>query len=184
MQIGVVPNEKPSGSLSQEWESLLNKLSLPTNDCMATLNEIYSSKDNTELDYLKLSSKYSCFVMESLIRKFETIVDQDKKVTHDTLSGEMITLTEKPQFIKKFIDKVKQNVDEKAFSLMFNPIIQSGGKYDISNLCTNNNDNLSSDIVILKVGSKYKDYNTILTRTFMIDSDKVLLHNLDSTKQL
>lgn len=133
---------------------------------------------------MKISSKYSCFIMESLIKKFETIVDQDKKVTHDALSNEMLSLTEKPQFLKKFIEKIKQNVDDKGFSLMFNPIIQSGGKYDISHVCTNNNDLLSSDIVVLKVGANYKDYKTMLTRTFMIDSDKVIFSYIDTTKSL
>jgi nucleosome binding factor SPN SPT16 subunit len=110
--------------------------------------------------------------MHSLIKKFENNIDLDNNISHDELSNEIKSLAEKPVFVKKFLEKSKLNVDLGDLELVFPPSIQSGGNYDLEILCGSNKNHLSSDVILLKVGTRYKDYNSIIVRSFMIDSDK------------
>ena len=49
------------------------------------------------------------------------------------------------------------------------PIIQSGGKYDIKISAQSNSDNLSPDIILCSLGSKYKGYCANMARTYMVN---------------
>ena len=121
---------------------------------------------------MKISSKYCTFVMDTLIKKFENNIDHDKKISHDALSNEIKSLAEKPAFVTKFLEKIKLSIDISDLELVFPPAIQSGGIYDLEIFCGSNKNILSSDVILVKVGTRYKDYNSIIVRSFMIDSDK------------
>ena len=52
----------------------------------------------------------------------------------------------------------------------YQPIIQSGGKYDIKVSASSNQDNLSPDVIICSLGARYKGYCANISRTFMVDA--------------
>ena len=143
-------------------------------DCSFLMEEIFAVKESEELDNIKIASKYACFIMENVNKKFENIIDDDKKVPHSTIANEIRGLTEKPAFLNKFREKYKipLTADFQLLEITSHPIIQSGGNYNLSPLCQNDNHNLSSDVIICKVNTRYKDYNANLIRSFMIDADK------------
>jgi nucleosome binding factor SPN SPT16 subunit len=177
--VGYIENEDAVGPVGEEWNSFVqkNKDIFELRDCSNNLNEFLAHKDPCEIDYLKISSKYCTYVMDNLIKKFENTIDQDEKVTHEGLSNEIKGLAEKPHFVKKFLDKTKINAELGDLELVFSPAIQSGGNYDLDILCGSNKNNLSSDVILIKVGTRYKDYNSIIVRSFMIDSDKTQQQN-------
>ena len=172
--VGVIQNEEAVGGLGEEWKLFIekNKEFFELSDCSNTIDEFLAYKDQIEIDYLKISSKYCTYIMDTLTKKFENVIDQDKKITHEALSNDIKSLAEKPVFIQKFLEKSKISVDIGDLELLFPPAIQSGGNYDLEILGVSNKNILSSDVILLKVGTRYKDYNSIIVRSFMIDSDK------------
>lgn len=52
----------------------------------------------------------------------------------------------------------------------YQPIIQSGGKYDIKVSATSDSNILSSDIIICSLGARYRGYCANISRTFMVDA--------------
>lgn len=179
-RIGKITSEPGIGNLGEEWkkmfESAKNKLEIV--DCSIVIEEILSVKEQEEIDNIKVSAKYSCFIMDSIIKKFENVIDDGKKISHVKFSNEIKELMDKPNVQIKFKEKSKLgNIDMTQLEVTSLPIIQSGGKYDLSPSSQNDNSTLSTDIIICKVNTRYRDYNTNVIRTYMIDSDKIQQNN-------
>ena len=51
----------------------------------------------------------------------------------------------------------------------YDPIIQSGGKYDIKLSALSNNDNLTGNVILCSLGARYKSYCASISRTFLVD---------------
>ena len=142
-------------------------------DCSLFVDEILAVKESEELENIKIASKYACFVMDNMIKKFENVIDDDKKITHEQISNDIKILTEKPQFQLKFKEKYNLNsINPSQLEVSSLPVIQSGGKYNMQIFCQNDNNYLSSDIIICKINTRYKDYNANIIRSFMIDAEK------------
>ena len=175
-KVGKFLSEPGIGNLAEEWKKMVSNKDYKFDfvDCSSLMEEIFAVKEPEELDNIKIASKYACFIMENVNKKFENIIDDDKKVTHSTIANEIRGLTEKPAFLNKFREKYKipSTADFQVLEITSHPIIQSGGNYNLSPLCSNDNLNLSSDVIICKVNTRYKDYNANLIRSFMIDADK------------
>lgn len=178
-KVGKIVEEPGIGNLAEEWKSHKDKLHLNMVDCSELINEIFAVKDSEELENLRIASKYACFIMENLNKKFENIIDDDKKVSHSTIANDIMALTNKPAFQNKFREKYKisKEADFNNLEITSSPVIQSGGKYDLKPLCYNDDKQLSSDVIICKVNTRFKDYNSNLIRTFMIDADKSQQNN-------
>ena len=175
-KVGIL-NEPAQGALNDEWEKTLENKgnNLDYVHLNIFVEEIMAVKDNEELECLKVSGKFACTLMSKLIKNFESIIDDDKKVSHKTLSDQIKKLVEdNANFRKQFKDKNKLNIDVELLEMFYPPIIQSGGNYDLKYQCNLDDNLLSSDVIICKIGVRYKDYNTHITRTYMIDSDKVI----------
>jgi len=175
-KVGVL-NEPALGPLNDEWNKSLISSSKKIDFVNLNLfvDEVMSVKDNDEIDALKVSGKFACSLMSKLIKNFESIIDDEKTVSHKTISNQIKALIEDNlNFKKQFKEKNKlNNVDVDQLEIIFPPIIQSGGNYDMKYSCSIDDNNLSSDVIICKIGVRYKDYNTLVTRSYMIDSDKV-----------
>ena len=67
-------------------------------------------------------------------------------------------------------NKIGIKISNDSVDSCYEPIIQSGGKYDIRVSVTSNSDNLSPDIVICSLGARYKNYCANISRTYMVDA--------------
>jgi nucleosome binding factor SPN SPT16 subunit len=175
VKIGKFIEEQGCGNLIDEWKKTVEvyQSKLEFKDCSQLVDEILAVKETEELDNIKIASKYACFIMDNMIKKFENIIDDDKKITHEQISNEIKNLTEKPQFQIKFKEKYSlNNINTSQLEVSSIPVIQSGGKYNLQVFCQNDSSFLSSDIIICKVNTRYKDYNANIIRSFMIDADK------------
>jgi nucleosome binding factor SPN SPT16 subunit len=54
-----------------------------------------------------------------------------------------------------------------------NPIVQSGGKYDVRLSAVSADGNVSRGVVTCTMGVRYKTYSSLMSRTFMIDPTPV-----------
>ena len=62
---------------------------------------------------------------------------------------------------------IKLSVD--VVESCYQPIIQSGGKYNIKPSAQSNDDNMKFDVIICSLGARYKSYCANVSRTFMVD---------------
>ena len=67
-------------------------------------------------------------------------------------------------------NKIGVKVSLDSVDSCFNPIVQSGGEYDIKASAVSNQDYLSPDVIICSLGARYKGYCANVSRTFMIDA--------------
>lgn len=54
-----------------------------------------------------------------------------------------------------------------------NPIVQSGGKYDVRLNATSSDNNVTAGVVTCTMGVRYKTYSALMGRTFMVDPTPV-----------
>lgn len=172
-EIGFLTAEPGVGAIVNEFNSLIKKFTpeAKLKNCSDFIDEILSHKDSEEVENISVSSKYSCYIMDYLIKMFENSIDQEIPTTHSKLSNDIKNLTEKPIFNNKFKEKEHlQNVDVSLLEMGGLPVVQSGGNYDLNPFSASDSKKLSSDVIICKVHSRYKDYNSFVTRSFMIDA--------------
>ena len=113
-------------------------------------------------------------VLQYTNQKFETIIDEEKRVRHEDISNDIKKIVEKESFQKRFTEKYKlSQIKLESLEITTKPTIQSGGKYDLNPMAESDNNYLSSDIIICKANTRYKDYNANIIRTFMIEANKI-----------
>jgi len=175
INLGYIKEERGLGKTVEEFYTVTeNMKEINLIDSPLIVDEILQIKDRVELNLINISSKYSCYLLDYLNKEFENDVEDEKNITHEKISGEIKKLLDKESFVKKFIDKnsSKVKIDPLLFEIKYLPVIQSGGKYTWDPFKLSDSNKLSSDIIICKSFATYKEYNSQVIRTFMIDSDK------------
>ena len=174
ISLGYLKEERGIGKTVEEFYKVTgNMKAINLVDTPLLVDEIFQIKDKIELSLINISSRYSCYLLEYLNKEFENDVEDEKSITHEKISAEIKKLIDKESFVKKFADKnQKLKVDPLLFEIKFLPVIQSGGKYTWDPFKSSDTNKLTSDIIICKSFATYKEYNSQVIRTFMIDSDK------------
>lgn len=193
INLGYIKEEKGLGKTVEEFYNVADNMNeVHLVDSPLIVDEIFQIKDKIELNSINIASKYSCYLLDFLNKEFENDVEEEKSITHEKISSEIKKLIEKDNFNKKFVEKnSKLKVDQSLLEVKNLPIIQSGGKYTWDPFKASDTNKLSSDIIICKTFASYKEYNSQVIRTFMIDSDKtqqtqykILLAAFDKTISL
>eukprot|EP01036_Dinobryon_divergens_P030082 gene30082-39277_t len=141
---------------------------------MATAKKCsYFERDLNQLEKVEISNPLGLFfgvkdeselvMKHGFVQEMENIIDNDTTITHEALSTKIDEIILDPA-------KIGVKVSAEFTDSCYQPIIQSGGKYDIKVSATSNADNLSSDIIICSLGARYKGYCANITRTFMVDA--------------
>lgn len=174
INLGYIKEEKGLGKTVDEFYKVVENMpEINLVDSPLLVDEIFQIKDKNELNFINISSKYSCHLLTYLTKEFEDDVEDEKIITHEKISSTIRNLTEKESFNKKFVEKNSiLKADPTLFELKFAPVIQSGGKYTWDPFVQSDKNKLSSDIIICKSFAAYKEYNSQVIRTFMIDSNK------------
>ena len=174
INIGYIKEEKGIGKAVEEFYSVVDNIKdIHLVDTPNLIDEIIQTKDKNELNLINISSRYSCYILDYLNKEFENDVEEEKTIRHIKISEEVKKMYEKDNFKKKFKEKYsKYNINPQLLEVKYVPVIQSGGKYTLDCFQESDNNELSSDIIICKAFSSYKDYNSQVIRTFMIDSNK------------
>ena len=175
IKLGYLKQEKGLGKTVEEfYKAVDNVKDIELEDSPLMVDEIIQIKEKAELNLINIASKYSCVILDYLNKEFEENIEEEKTITHSDISSKLKKIIEKESFNKKFVEKNSKLKIEPSFLEAKNlPIIQSGGKYTWDPFVPSDSGKLSSDIIICKAFATYKDYNSQIIRTFMIDSDKV-----------
>ena len=115
---------------------------------------------------MKKAAVFSAVLMQKyLVQQIETVVDEDKKISHEKLAQD----TE-----DAFGDPVKLGVklNPDLVESCYTPIIQSGGKFDLKPSAFSNEDNLHFGTITCSLGARYKSYCSNVGRTYIINPSK------------
>lgn len=167
-KVGVVKKDKPKGPFANRFMSLLSKDSdLEVVDCAIGLASAMSVKDATAQANIRHAAQFtSSLLRRYALPKVESVVDQEKKISHTNLADDIVNIYDEPS-------KVKSKLDPEDLDLAYNPIIQSGGRYDHKAGAMSDENLLKHEgAIIVRLGSKYKNYNANIGRTYFINPTK------------
>lgn len=68
--------------------------------------------------------------------------------------------------------KIGIKLSADAVESCYEPIIQSGGTYDIKLSAVSNDDSLTPNVILCSLGARYKSYCASIGRTFLVDAPK------------
>jgi nucleosome binding factor SPN SPT16 subunit len=97
------------------------------------------------------------------VAKMESAIDEETKIKHEDLASSVEAIIFDPS-------QIGLKISADSVESCYEPIVQSGGKYDIKVSAQSNSDLLSSDVIICSLGARYKGYCANMTRTFMVDA--------------
>ncbi|KAF3235483.1 FACT complex subunit spt16 [Orbilia oligospora] len=124
---------------------------------------------------IRQAAKASVAVIHKyFLEEMSVIIDEEKKVTHDTIGKKVEAQIDKEEFFKEKDHKLGADFAPSQLDWAYGPSIQSGGKYDLKVPGETENDksNLHSGVIIASMGFRYKNYCSVVGRTYMIDPNK------------
>lgn len=116
------------------------------------------------------------------VQEMENILDSDLKISHRELSEKVFVFLSMLTFVicnlfqvKSIIidpSKIGIKLSADAVESCYEPIIQSGGIYDIKLSAVSNEDSLTPNVILCSLGARYKSYCASIGRTFLVDAPK------------
>ncbi|TMW55174.1 hypothetical protein Poli38472_013936 [Pythium oligandrum] len=97
-----------------------------------------------------------------LVADMETIIDEDRTVSHEAIAAAVEEVFDDPR-------KLWDQSEPGDVRVVYPPIVQSGGKYDLKPGVQSNSDALKYDVIICSLGAELKGYSAAIARTFFID---------------
>ncbi|CAH9078968.1 unnamed protein product [Cuscuta europaea] len=165
--IGYIAKEAPEGKLLETWADKLKNSGLQLGDITHGISDILAVKDQNEIMNVKKAAYLTASTLKNfVVPKLEKVIDEEKKVTHSSLTDE----TEKAMLEPA---KVKVKLKSDNIDICYPPIFQSGEKFDLRPSAVSDDDTLyydSASVIICAVGSRYNSYCSNVARTFLIDS--------------
>jgi nucleosome binding factor SPN SPT16 subunit len=137
-------------------------------DVSVGLGIAMAAKDTDEIEVLrKCSVLTNKLLKHGFIPKLEDIINKEVQITHETLSTEIEGMIEDPS-------KINLKIPQDQVQSCYNPIIQSGGDYDLRASAQSNTNTLKFDVITVSLGSRYQMYCSNIGRTFLIDPPKAV----------
>jgi nucleosome binding factor SPN SPT16 subunit len=162
--------EKQSGSLAEKVEKVFSEHTNDQGDFATYFQEMVSKKSESDLKSVAQSCYLTEKTMKQLMQQVEDTIEDEVSISHSELSARIEKWYESEKTTKE-LEKA-WGVDPRAFSdLAYAPIIQSGGNYDMKVTAAPDENAISCDTIVLRVGSKFKGFFSNQARTMFIDPD-------------
>lgn len=135
--VGCLLKEDPKGDFAAKFRAALTAESgLQQVETAPGFADLLAVKDSTELACVKRASIFSAVVVQKfLVQQLESIVDEEKKISHEQLAADTEDAFSEP--IKLGV-KLSPDLLESCYS----PIIQSGGNFNLKPSAASNGDML------------------------------------------
>ncbi|EXJ93667.1 xaa-Pro aminopeptidase [Capronia coronata CBS 617.96] len=173
-KVGVIPKADAHGPFVDEWVKMFGDLSkeIEEVDISAALSAAFAVKDENELRAMRTAARAaSAIITDYWVDEMSEVLDQEKRVTHRTLSDRLMKKIDDDKFFKG-VSKLPSDFDTQQLDWAYGPIVQSGGQYDLGMNAQPNDENLHSGCIMAGLGFRYKTYCSILARTYLIDPSK------------
>lgn len=167
-RIGYLKEERNigDGEYLQGWYNILEKGNYQLSEFDQALALLFAIKSIEEGENIRKSSRaVSSLLSGQLKARIESIIDDGSSVNHHILAKETEDAIEKASSIEGF----PEDIEPDNLELSFPPLIQSGGIYNIAQGVPCDENNLNFDTIIVLLGVQYKNYNSVIGRTYMVD---------------
>ncbi|PVU99977.1 hypothetical protein BB559_000235 [Furculomyces boomerangus] len=172
-KIGKFLKEKPQGKFVDEWENCIKKINFRAEDIDISpgVGAVLSLRDSNEMESVRFACDVSSKIMsEYFIDTMADFVGSGVDITHDQFSEKIGDALWDPKVRRKA--KIPEKATEDDTEWCFNPIVQSGGAYNLSVSAVSDEQNLHPGVIICSLGIRYQTYCSVIARTFLIDSNK------------
>ncbi|EPS40141.1 hypothetical protein H072_6077 [Dactylellina haptotyla CBS 200.50] len=197
-KVGILQKDynNAQGPLITEWNGLY-KTSIAEGgnvveevDIALGISSALQTYDEAGSKCIRQAAKASVAVIHKyFLEEMSEIIDEEKKITHEALGKKVEDQIDNEEFFKKKDHKLGADFAPDQLDWAYGPSIQSGGRYDLKVPGEPENDksNLHSGVIIASMGFRYKNYCSVVGRTYMIDPNKtqekyyyflIELHNL------
>lgn len=169
-KVGVIAKDQSSGPFVTEWKNAFSEISKEVEevDIAPALSAALSVKDPNELRAIRDASRASSgLVAKYFVDQMSGIIDDEKKISHKKLSQMVADKIED----EKFFTKLKVP-DPNQLDWAVQPIVQSGGKYDIKLSAQPDDNNLHAGVITAALGLRYATYSSLIARTYLVDPNK------------
>lgn len=164
--VGLFAKDKFPGDFYDECVNKIFKgeVKLEKHDISPAIAYILAVKEETELQLIqKACNATETTYSNVLCKELTAIIDKEKKVPHKKLSNKLHEAISKNS--RRFLDGLDSNLVETCY----NPIIQSGGNYNLRFAATSDDENIHYGTIVSSLGIRYKRYCSNISRTLMID---------------
>ncbi|OLY78204.1 FACT complex subunit spt16, partial [Smittium mucronatum] len=97
-------------------------------------------------------------------------LDSGVSITHEKVSENIEASLWDPKIRKKA--KISDKASEDDTEWCFNPIVQSGGDYNLSVSAISDERKLHAGVILCSLGIRYQNYCSMIARSFLIDPNK------------
>jgi nucleosome binding factor SPN SPT16 subunit len=156
--------EKQVGAFSDRVQSSLESAGIGFSDCSELVAECLSFKDKDEIELCRKASALSVALLKKhFLPEMESAFSRSRKISHAKLADSAE---------KAVADVAKlgvKNVQADSIESCYQPIIQSGGAYDLKPSAQSDDTTLHPGTVVVRMGARYKSYCSDVGRTYLID---------------
>ncbi|KAF2417233.1 SPT16-domain-containing protein [Tothia fuscella] len=173
-KVGVLTKEAPQGPFADEWKKAYGEISgdlEETDIALIMSNAALAVKDEKELRAIRDASRASSGIMKDyFVDEMSGILDEEKKIPHSKLAQQVADKIDDSKFFQKL--KVSSSFDPMNLDWATQPVVQSGGSYDLKFNTDPDSDNLHAGVIIAALGLRYQSYASLVARTYMVDPTK------------
>lgn len=177
-KVGVLPKDVATGPFAKEWKAAYDPAAAGVEeiDIAPALSTVMSVKDDAELKIMRSTSRAVVALMKDyFVDEMSKIIDEEKKITHEALSAKIEEKIDDRKFFERKDFKLGADFDVSHIDWTVGPVVQSGGHYDLKPSAQSDNNNLHAGIILATMGLRYRTYSSQLSRTFLIDPNKVCI---------
>ncbi|KAJ5738245.1 FACT complex subunit s.t1.c16 [Penicillium malachiteum] len=173
-KVGTLPKDTTTGPFADDWKRAFGEISKDVEevDITPALSAALSIKDPEELVSIRNASRACSGLMsEYFVDEMSRLLDEEKQMTHKALAGKVEAKIDDSKFFNK-LARLPAEFDAEQIDWAYGPVVQSGGAYDLKLTATPDNKNLAAGIILSSFGIRYKTYNSLIGRTYLVDPSK------------
>lgn len=142
-------------------------------DCGDGISRIIRLKDAASVAAHGNSSRLAVAgLTESLVPLLEKTIDSRGKIAHSKISEQV---SQAISMCREHFDSFRSISEEEASlydNAIFLPVVMSGGTYELSVNAASDDKALHFGVIIALVGAKYREYNSLVARTYFVNPTK------------
>ncbi|GLI81931.1 FACT complex subunit spt16 [Penicillium ochrochloron] len=173
-KVGTLPKDTTTGPFADDWKRTFSEISKEVEevDITPALSSAFAIKDPEELVSIRNASRACSGLMsEYFVDEMSRLLDEEKQITHKALAGKVDAKIDDSKFFTK-LARLPSEFDAEQIDWAYGPVVQSGGAYDLKLTATSDGNNLKPGIILSSFGIRYKTYNSLIGRTYLVDPSK------------
>ena len=128
--------------------------------------------NRTQRSIRNASKACTSLIAEFFVEEMSEVLDEEKKVTHKQLSDRIDKKIDDRNFFINSKSKLPADFDAEQLEWVYGPTIQSGGNYDLKLTALSDDNNLHAGTIIAGLGLRYKNYCSMVARSYLVDPNK------------